>query len=195
MGLDVSTTRPTDGDATSLVAAGRVRVPAVRGVERRRVDALLDLAWEHRVTLVLSPLGSGKTTALAQFAARAAHPVAWYRADSTDTTPAAVLAHLRRALAAAIDDLPAAAGGADRPHRLASTLEAWPGELAALVVDDLHSLRGTAAEAVVGEIIELLPANIVLVVGTRSLPGFDVSRLRVAGDLLEVNGDDLRFRT
>ncbi len=195
MGLDVSTTRPTDGDATSLVAAGRVRVPTVRGVERRRVDALLDLAWEHRVTLVLAPLGSGKTTALAQFAARAPHPVAWYRADSTDTTPAAVLAHLRRALAVAIDDLPAVPGGADRPERLASTLEAWVGERAALVVDDLHSLRGTAAEAVVGEMIELLPANIVLVAGTRLLPGFDVTRLRVAGDLLEVNGDDLRFRT
>ena len=62
------------------VIGARVRTPRVRALTRERVDALFDRIWDQRLSLVVAPAGSGKTTALAQFAERSAFPVAWYRA-------------------------------------------------------------------------------------------------------------------
>src|SRR5439155_1226173 len=39
------------------------------------------------------------------------------------------------------------------------------------------------------------PPSITFVMGTRALPGFNLSRLRVSGSLLEIGSEDLRFRS
>src|SRR5580765_2298103 len=89
------------------VIGARVRTPRVRALTRERVDALFDRIWDQRLCLVVAPAGSGKTTALAQFAERSAHPVAWYRAEENDESLSDFLAHLARALT---DALPGLAG-------------------------------------------------------------------------------------
>ena len=64
-----------------------------------------------------------------------------------------------------------------------------------VVIDDLHEIRGRPAEAAVARLIVDAPDHVGLAIGTRTMPSFDVTRLRLTGELLEIGPDDLRFRT
>ncbi len=143
-----------------------------------------------RLTLVVAPAGSGKTTALRQFAARAA-PVAWCSADQLEIAPDGCLAQIARVLGEAIGmEL-----DGSTTATLAAGIDAWPGERVALVLDDLHVIASTLAESELGRLIDRQPAKLMIAAGTRSLPEFDISRLLLADELLEITADDLRFRT
>src|SRR5258706_2159433 len=157
---------------------------------RQRVDALIDQLWQFRVTLVVAPAGSGKTTALRQFAARAA-PVAWSSADLLEISPDGCLAQIARVVGDAIG----VALDGSSPASLAAGIDAWPGERVALIIDDLHVIASTLAESELGRLIDRQPAKLVIAAGTRSLPEFDISRLLLDNELLEITADDLRFRT
>jgi DNA-binding SARP family transcriptional activator len=176
---------------SKAVVAARTRTPRVRALARERVDELFDRIWDHRLTVVVAPAGSGKTTALGQFAARGG-AVAWYRADAADGTVANFLAYLAQSLSRALEGLPA---GWATVEDAADALERWSGGRAALIVDDLHVLRGTEAEAVLARLVDYLPPHVSVVAASRSVPGFDLSRLRLTGELLEIGADALRFRT
>src|SRR5690606_542291 len=138
------------------------------------------------------PAGSGKTTLLAQFASQAGCPVAWYRADGTDTTADGVLRYLEAALAGALPDLPTGTGSVEE---LGAALERRGSARVLLVVDDLQELTGSPGEAVVARLVELAPPGCGILAATRTPPGFPLSRLRVTGDLVEIGRDDLRFRS
>jgi len=154
------------------------------------VDALLDQIWQFRVSLVVAPAGSGKTTALRQFAARST-PVAWCSAELLETSPDGCLAQIARLVGAAIDvELDGSS-----PAALSAGLNSWSGERVALVIDDLHVIASTLAESELGRLIDRQPAKLVIAAGTRSHPEFDLSRLLLDDELLEVTAEDLRFRT
>ncbi|MGZ4765927.1 MAG: AAA family ATPase, partial [Ilumatobacteraceae bacterium] len=157
---------------------------------RQRVDALIDQLWQFRLTLVVAPAGSGKTTALRQFAARAA-PVAWCSADLLEISPDGCLAQIARVVGDAIG----VQLDGSSPATLAAGIDAWPGERVALVIDDLHIIASTLAESELGRLIDRQPAKLVIAAGTRSHPEFDISRLLLDNELLEITADDLRFRT
>ena len=159
-------------------------------LSRQRVDALIDQLWQFRLTLVVAPAGSGKTTALRQFAARAA-PVAWCSADLLEISPDGCLAQIARVVGEAIGvQLDGASSAA-----LAAGIDAWSGERVALIIDDLHVIASTLAESELGRLIDRQPAKLVIAAGTRSHPEFDISRLLLDDELLEITAHDLRFRT
>lgn len=178
-------------DRPPLVAA-KIRVPAVKALPRERLHERLGRIFDHKLGLVIAPAGAGKTTLLAQFAHSVEEPVAWFRAESADGDAAALLAYLRFALAEALGGL---AGSWRTIEDAATALERWGGRRALLVIDDLHALRGSPAEAALARLLDYAPRSLVVLAASRSAPGFDVSRLQVAGDLLEVRADDLRFRS
>ena len=64
-----------------------------------------------------------------------------------------------------------------------------------LCIDDLHALLGTAAENELERLVEHLPAGVRILAATRRRPDINLSRLLVAGSLLELDSDDLRFRS
>jgi DNA-binding SARP family transcriptional activator len=177
---------------------------------RDRLNRTLTGVWDAGFGLVVGPAGAGKTTFLGQFAEAAGVPVAWYRADAADNTAAAFLAGLERSVAAAFD-LPdrapapaegepaAVSDGLSRPwtsaEEAAAALEAWPGPQGLVMVDDLHVLFGSEAEAAFGRLVDYLPPTVAVVAAARRSPGFDVSRRRVSGELVEIGADDLRFRS
>jgi DNA-binding SARP family transcriptional activator len=159
---------------------------------RERLETLLASAvLAHRFSLVVAPAGSGKTTLLARFVGSIDVPVGWYRAESWDDDERGLLRHIEAALTPA---LPGLATGWRRVEDAAAALDAWTGGRALLIVDDLHALEGTAAEAALGRLVDYAPPWLSFLAATRVLPGFNLSRLRVSGELLEINGDDLRFR-
>ena len=152
---------------TSSVIATKLRVPSTPSMPVDRLDARLDAAWAHRLTLVVAPAGSGKTTLLSRFALRAPGPVGWYRAEGWDRDEAALLAHVEAALVPALE-------GIERDWQTiadaANALEAWHGERALLVIDDLHTLQGTPAEAALERLIDYAPANVTFAIASRVVP-------------------------
>jgi DNA-binding SARP family transcriptional activator len=141
---------------------------------------------------VVAPAGSGKTTLLAQFAAACGAPVAWYRAEAGDREPSTLLHALAHSLSSIVGEPPREPASLEE---LVAALETMPGDRALLVVDDLDTLAGAPAEAVLERLLEYAPPPVHLLFASRSIPGFNLSRLRVSGDLLELGADDLRFRS
>lgn len=183
---------PAGAQPPSVVPA-KVRVPTAEALPRERLEGQLAAAVErHRLTLVIAPAGAGKTTLLARFAASTRLPVAWYRAETWDDDPSRMLRHLEAALGAALPGLPS---GWSDVEDAARSLERWTGGPAALVIDDLHALEGTAAEAVLSRLVDYAPPWLRILAASRVRPDFNLPRLRVSGDLLQIEGDDLRFRS
>lgn len=179
-------------EGTTAVVSAKVLIPQVQSLSRERVDALLARIWQHRVGLVVAPAGSGKSTLLAGFASSANVPVAWYRAESWDAKTTTLLSHLHSAFTSALGSIP---DGWDSVETAARALEAWSGQHAVLIIDDLHTLEDSPAERTLERLIDYAPPSITFLIGSRALPGFNLSRLRVSGALLEIGSEDLRFRS
>ena len=160
---------------------------------------LLDRLAASPATLVsvVAPPGYGKTTLLAQAAARERRAVAWVSLDSHDDDPAilvgllAVALHLVRPIEATVFE--AIAAPAISPWsavtRLSSALEKHPA--VALFVDDVDALAPGPAADILAGLPDLLPAGSRLVVASRAGPPVELSRRRVAGTLLELDQSDL----
>lgn len=194
--------RADEQDGTGVashVVAAKVRMPVLAALHRQRLESRLDEAWRRRLTLVVAPAGSGKTTLLVQFAAASGAPVAWYRAESLDGDEATFTRHLEAALAPVVPGLRRGWHSVDSALRalndVATDSAPAMGSPVLLVVDDFHALEGTAAETAFGRLVEQAPGWLTLVLGTRVAPRLHLSRLRVAGELLEIESDDLRFRS
>lgn len=173
------------------VVPAKIRVPLGPALPRERLESRLATAWRHRLTLIIAPAGSGKTTLAARFATSSGTPVGWYRAESWDADEASLVRHLEAALGDALPGLPR--GWADVADA-ARALEAAPASAALLVVDDGHALEGTAAEEALGRFVEYAPPWLAILIAGRVPPAFNLSRLRVSGELLELGPEDLRFR-
>ena len=174
-------------DVAHLFAAKVVRPPP-SGLRRRRLrERVLDST--SGVVSVVAPAGAGKTTLLAQAADTVAPGVGWYRAGPEDGDPALFARYVARALG---DLLPDAARVED-VDTLLQALEGAPPAL--LVLDDLQEIEGSPAEAALERLLDLRPAGLRLALVSRRPLELDLSRLLVAGDLVEVGGDDLRFRS
>ncbi len=185
------TGRGPDQAPVPLVVPAKIRVPAPEALPRARLEARLAEAWRHRLTLVVAPAGSGKTTLVARFAAEADAPVGWYRAETWDADEASFVRHVEAALVGA---MPGLTGRWSTVEDVAKALDTRPAPAAALVIDDGHALEGTAAEAALGRLVDYAPPWLAIVVAGRMPPSINLPRLRVSGELLELGQDDLRFR-
>ena len=187
-------------------------------VVRRHLLRRLDdgLASGNCLFLVSAPAGYGKTTLLVNWLAHlramphtadpplpATH-LAWLALDEGDNDPARFLSYLGAALRQA---------DADLAHRLISALSltdlpAWGSvlpvfvnEIAAfpdpvlLVLDDYHHISAQPVHDVVASLLEFMPANLHLVIATRSDPPLPLARLRGRGQITELRQHDLRFTT
>lgn len=202
---DQSRVRPRKPAVGAQFVRSKVRVPRAASMSRERLESLADETRRHRLTLVVAPAGSGKTTLMSRWAGAAEAAgtrVGWYRAESTDATAPTFLGYLQLAIGEALRpsgerDVSPHAGA--RPWQTVEEAAAWLEgsrvEGLLLVIDDFHALVGSEAETALARFIDLSGPNVCIVVGTRSLPSFDLSRLRLSGDLLEITGDDLRFRS
>lgn len=170
----------------------KVRRPVARGLARERLDERLRGPEEPGLVLVVAPPGAGKTTLLTQLAAAPSTRAAWYSAGPEDAHPGTLTQYLARALlgdrstslrgGAPVDDLLAAIGDVVSPG-------------VTLIVDDAHEIAGTDAEEALERFLRLRPKGVRVVLGSRRPPGFDTPRMLASGDLLQIDGEDLRFRS
>jgi ATP/maltotriose-dependent transcriptional regulator MalT/DNA-binding SARP family transcriptional activator len=160
--------------------------------------------------LVLGPPGSGKTTLLSRVAAAAGEQSAWYRAGPEDEDEPALVRHLAQALNTALTK-PGGSGGvppgigtaprlgaaaeAGSVAALVLALEGADGLAGRLVVDDLHEIAGSRAESALERFVLLRPRGVRILLGSRRPPALNTTRLLVSGELYQLDGEDLRFRS
>ncbi|MBU0491937.1 MAG: tetratricopeptide repeat protein [Chloroflexi bacterium] len=169
-------------------------------VPRPRLTAPLAAAPTRRLTLVVAPAGYGKTTLLREWAhsrGEITSPLLWYTLSELDNDPAHLLAGLA---AAARRPLPA---GADAQTSLSYALARLfaPAAGAArsrwlLVLDDLHTITNPAIHQALDILLNLPTWPVHLAIASRTQPSLTaIARLRVAGSLLELDEQALRFTT
>jgi LuxR family maltose regulon positive regulatory protein len=181
------------------VLAAKLTVPAPPPhlVVRSRLHALLDRGVQRQLTVVSGPLGAGKSTLLSAWAS-AGPPVAWLSLDDLDNDPDRLWAHLLSALHQAtgegalvalsptgtpidayfVSDVAAAVSRLDEPVRV--------------VLDNFERLAPPAAESVALLLQHGLP-SLRVVIATRGEPPSPVARLRLAGDVAEIDANELAF--
>ena len=151
------------------------------------------------MTLVCAPAGSGKTVLLRSWAAETDPAVAWVTVERGERDAQRFWLSLIDALADAAGDeviervSPAPSfGGAAVVERLLAQLERLEEPLE-LVIDDLHELGSDDALAWLELLLARLPAQLRVLLATREEAALGLHRLRVAGELTELRGPDLRF--
>ena len=183
------------------VVESKLKTPAVRrdSVSRTALVNRLRAAGAFPVVLVVAPAGYGKTSLLAQWAAKDARPFAWLSIDRRDNDPAVLLRHLAAALDRVdpIDPAADAALAAAEPRlwdvvvpRLTAQLAARPTPLV-LVLDDVDLLEADEAISVVTAVIENIPAGSIVALSGRTQPKLPVAALRVEAPLLEIGPYEL----
>ncbi len=152
------------------------------------------------VALVCAPAGSGKTVLLQSWAEEAGDRVAWVSVEPGERDPQHFWSAVADALAAAagrkrlvepVGPTPSFRGSA-LVERLRHALDSLEAPLV-LAVDDLHELCSDEAL----ECLELLlaqgPPNLRAILATREGAEIGLHRLRLAGELIEIRADSLRF--
>jgi LuxR family transcriptional regulator, maltose regulon positive regulatory protein len=176
--------------AIPFLASGLVRRPAL--VKR------LQNASEARVISFVTPAGYGKTTFLAQWAARDKRPFAWISLDDRDNDPAALLTYIAAALDRVYPIEPAVFRAAASHNsiwarglpRLGAFLASMP-EPIVLVLDDVHELRDRDCLDALEPLAKSLSCGSQLVLSGRDETRLPLARLRAAGKLLEVGPSEL----
>ena len=197
--LPVARTRPAS--LPFDVVESKVRVPD-RGPETVPRTALVNrlrAAGAFPIVLVVAPAGYGKTTLLAQWAARDVRPFAWVSVDERDEDPVVLLKHV----AAAIDQVDSlgahVAEAFDTPGESIwdVIVPRLSGELASrtspfvLVLDNADVLESAESLAAIGVLIENIPHGSMIALAGRTYPRLPIAALRLAAPLLEFGSYEL----
>jgi LuxR family maltose regulon positive regulatory protein len=173
-------------------------------VARPRLSDRLSRGAESALTLASAPAGFGKTTLLAEWLAVAAadgRAVAWLSLDQRDNDPALFWTYLVAALKTAAPGVGAGAFSLLQPPEppgeaglvtLLNDLDAISNDVV-LVLDDYHVIDAREVQDAMAFLVEHLPPQIHLVIGSRTDPALPLARLRGRGELVEIRAADLRF--
>ena len=170
-------------------------------LRRARLLELIDRDPRGALTVLDAGIGYGKTTLLRSWCAERPEPVIWMTLDAADDDAVRLWKHV----AAAVERLGQGLGdgalaslgvrGAlveTAVDDLMNGLVAY-GRPVAIVLDDLHTVGSERSLASIAHAIDRLPANVRILVSSRSDPAIGVARLRARGTLTEIRGRDLAF--
>jgi LuxR family maltose regulon positive regulatory protein len=183
------------------VIESKLTIPDVRrgSVSRTALVNRLRAAGAFPTVVVVAPAGYGKTTVLAQWAAKDARPFAWLSIDERDNDPVVLLRHLAAALDSIdpIEPRLVEALGSEQPAvwgavmpRLAAHLTSRESPFV-LVLDDVDLLESEDAIAIIATLIENLPPRSMAALAGRRQPKLPVASYRAGGPLLEFGAYEL----
>jgi LuxR family maltose regulon positive regulatory protein len=160
-------------------------------------------AFSGKLTVVVAPAGWGKTTLLRDWRRRPhTSATAWFSVDAADNDAVRFWSYAIAALqsvapgcgARALSSLVAQGSGAPDTF-LPDLVDAIDGHNheVVLVIDDYHLVSNPQILRSVEFLVHHLPAELRLVIATRTDPPLPLARLRVRGDVNELRAADLRF--
>lgn len=160
-------------------------------------DRLPKLVW------IEAPAGYGKTSLVLDWInSKHARPVdvAWYSLDADDNDLHRFVTHL----IASIQEVAPSIGadiqvltGSSLPLDYDSVFTSLVNELErqdsrlSIVLDDVQVVESTEVHDRIEWLVHHLPDNVSIIVTSRDSPPFDIAKLRIAGDLVEVGPGDL----
>ncbi|MDD2858969.1 MAG: LuxR C-terminal-related transcriptional regulator [Candidatus Nanopelagicales bacterium] len=191
---------------TAQVLETKLRRPQQRqrAVVRSRLTARLDAGAHLPLTVVSAPAGFGKSTLLTEWLAdREAQgkASAWLSLDERDNNAVSFWRYFASAMAStgqgigaeALSLLDAGAGQIDAAIvSLINDLDVLADDVI-LVLDDYHLIDNADVHAGIEFFISNAPAQVHLVLATRSDPALPLAQLRGRGQLTEVRAAELRF--
>jgi LuxR family transcriptional regulator, maltose regulon positive regulatory protein len=163
-------------------------------VERPRVVDRLARA-SGRFVCVVAPPGYGKTTVLGQWARRDPREFAWVSLDHRDNDPVVLLSYIAEALNSDGSIAPSVFRKLIAPGdslwssglpRLGAAL-ASRAQPVVVVLDDVHVLHDRDCLVALGALAHHVPAGSQLVLSGRTEPQVGLARMRVDGELLELD--------
>ncbi|MCQ3930873.1 MAG: hypothetical protein DPW16_10480 [Chloroflexi bacterium] len=170
-------------------------------VSRPRLTARINAGVRGPLTLLSAPAGFGKTQLLAEWAAESAYPIAWLTLSAEDNDYSRFFRYLSSAFRgiepqlsdAILDYLQTAESNQlEMATLLINEISTIPKDLI-LVLDEYHVLDDSSIIASLNFLLKNLPANLHLVIASRSEQSLDLTLLRARGQVTEVGVDDLRL--
>ena len=191
-------------DPESRLVSTKFAPPRIgwRHIARTRLLAALRQDQHRKLIFVTGSAGFGKTTLLAQWRQelmRSGLKVAWLSLTEDERKLAGFRTHLFAACARLSAPLRTALAGEVASPYAEDGITALVNGLAGidedlyLILDDFHQVDDPQAHSLVRKILELSPGNLHLVIAARTMPPLGIARLRVMGQVAEVNGNDLPF--
>lgn len=191
--------------ARAVLLGTKLHIPAIGSqlVHRAALLDVLSAGLRRKLTLLSAPAGWGKTTLLGQWAlgANEDRRFGWLSLDPSDNDPVWFWMYVVAALqkispGVGIRAVELLAMGADPVQVVLPTLLNDLDTIASpmvLILDDYHLVVRRAVHEQMAFFISRIPANLHVVLATRSDPMLPLARLRASGDLAEMRTDDLRF--
>ncbi len=172
-------------------------------LSRGRMLYRLRRALERTLTLVVAPMGYGKTTAVYEWVERSGIQAAWLSLDEGDNDP---IYFWKYFCAACETILPGVTerveyafssqqllGANVHINILIDELARHQGK-AALVLDDLHAISNPQIWKGLAYLLTYLPPNAHMIFISRAEPAMDLTPFEVRSQVLRLGARDLRFR-
>ena len=189
-------------EQTLLATKLHIPPPCQLLVLRPRLIEVLSKALISSLTLVSAPAGYGKSILVSSWLRETGVPSAWLSLDEGDNDPIRFLQYFISALQKIIPTI--------QPDWLGIHKEKQPASFEALlnilineidrqaapfvlVLDDFHTIQAQPVLEMVAYLLDHIPAQMHLVLLTRTDPPLPLSRLRVRSQLAEIRADQLRF--
>jgi LuxR family maltose regulon positive regulatory protein len=182
----------------------KLYIPPLRPglVTRPRLLKRLNAGLLGKVTLLSAPAGYGKSTLINEWAHQTGLPVAWLSLDVRDNDTTRFLVYV----IAALQEIDEWIGEdllyvikSPQPSPMEALLTALINQVndisrkMILVLDDYHLITAQSVHDSLSFLLDHQPANLHLVISTRSDPRLPIARLRGRGQLSELRQTDLRF--
>ncbi len=182
----------------------KLETPRVRPdlVPRSHLVERVNAGLFRKLTLICAPAGFGKSTLLGEWAAGYGRPIAWLSLDAGDNDPTRFLSYLVAALQRIEETVGhnlLSALQSTQPPSIEELLTALVNQIGAisgsvvLVLDDYHLITIPPIHQAIAFLLDHLPANMHLVIATRSDPPLPIARLRGRAQLAELRQADLGF--
>ncbi len=183
---------------TKLVIPGKPK----RFVDRPHLYEKLDQVFDHKLCLISTPPGYGKTSLIVSWAYERGITPAWLSLDERDNSFQLFFSYLVSSVQKV--DCNRCVGFLEKleppqavQHEL--FLNQFVNEMGTkdndciLVLDDFHTIESKEIQDDIEYLLDNLPPNIHLIISTRIDPVFSIANLRAQGELLEIRYPDLSF--